>query len=113
MLPPFDSRGILPPGIHAASWQEFVERFGATKRRQFLLQGLKAALTELRSAGCRYVYINGSFVTDVPEPNDVDCVLLQGLAYNPTSPAALELALESAPGVALRSRFWGAEAASL
>ena len=35
--------------------------------------------------------INGSFVTDRLEPNDVDCVLLQGPAYRTGSDAATEL----------------------
>jgi hypothetical protein len=28
------------------------------------------------SAGAKRIVVNGSFVTDRPEPNDVDCVLL-------------------------------------
>jgi hypothetical protein len=36
-----------------------------------------------RAAGVERLVINGSFVTDVEEPNDIDCVLLMG----PTFPA--------------------------
>ncbi len=72
MLPPFDNRGNLPPGVHSASWQEFVERFGTTQRRRYLLEGLQAALAMLKSAGCRFVYLNGSFVTAKPRPRDYD-----------------------------------------
>lgn len=52
MIPAFDeATGNLPPGIHDASWEEIVDRFGhnATRRKQ--LQGLKRALDELASAG--------------------------------------------------------------
>ena len=29
-------------------------------------------MTQLKAAGCRTIYINGSFVTSEPEPNDFD-----------------------------------------
>ncbi len=35
--------------------------------------------------------LNGSFVTAVPEPNDVDCVLLIGLDFPKDAVARLEL----------------------
>ena len=35
--------------------------------------------------------INGSFVTNAREPNDVDCLLLQGPAYRRDSEAAQQL----------------------
>jgi hypothetical protein len=35
--------------------------------------------------------VDGSFVTDVLEPNDVDCVLLQGPTYRRHSAAASEI----------------------
>lgn len=72
MIPPFDATGNLPPGIHEATWHEFVEQFGKTPHRRMLLAGLKAALDALRAAGCRTVYINGSFVTAKQIPNDFD-----------------------------------------
>ncbi len=72
MLPDFDENGNLPRGIHEASWREFVERFGNTEHRHRLLQGLKEALQALRVAGCKRVYIDGSFVTAKEVPNDWD-----------------------------------------
>ena len=36
------------------------------------MRGLKAALENLRNAGCRTTYINGSFVTRKAIPNDYD-----------------------------------------
>ena len=39
-------------------------------------------LVELaRRAGVRRIVVNGSFVTDKLEPNDVDCVLLVGAGF--------------------------------
>ena len=37
-----------------------------------LLSGLKAATISLRDAGCKTVYIDGSFVTDKNHPGDFD-----------------------------------------
>jgi hypothetical protein len=72
MIPAFNSDGNLPPGVHWATWQEFVARFGTTPHRQQLLKGLKSALDSLSKAGCQTVYIDGSFVTKKENPNDFD-----------------------------------------
>lgn len=72
MIPEFDTRGVLPKGIYRANWQEIVKRFGGNRQRRKLLRGLKEALDLLRSAGCRRVYLDGSFVTDKKSPHDVD-----------------------------------------
>lgn len=72
MIPESTSNGNLPSGIHNASWQEFVDRFGYNQYRLRLLKGLKEALLNLREAGCWTVYINGSFVTDKALPDDFD-----------------------------------------
>jgi hypothetical protein len=73
MIPPFEpSTGLLPSGIHEATWQELVARFGWTPHRLTLLAGLKAALNALRLAGSRRAYIDGSFVTAKEEPGDFD-----------------------------------------
>ena len=49
-----------------------MERLDWTSRRRELLTGLKAALESLREAGCRWVFVNGSFVTDKDDPGDID-----------------------------------------
>jgi hypothetical protein len=72
MIPPFDAIGNLPPGVHWATWQELADRFGKTPHRRRFLAGLKAALDSEREAGCRTVYIDGSFVTAKQVPNDFD-----------------------------------------
>ncbi|MCC7368734.1 MAG: hypothetical protein IT306_09950 [Chloroflexi bacterium] len=73
MLPPFDAAtGNLPPGIHEATWDGLLARYGYTPHRLALLAGLKAALDSLRRAGCRRAYIDGSFVTAKEAPNDFD-----------------------------------------
>ena len=73
MLPPFDpDTGRLPPGEHVASWDEVVERFGWNERRRRLLDGLATRSPCLVEAGCRRVWLNGSFVTAKDEPGDFD-----------------------------------------
>ena len=66
--------GRLPPGEHVASWDEVVERFGWTERRRRLLDGLAEAIELLAEAGCRKIWLNGSFVTAKDEPGDFDAV---------------------------------------
>ncbi|MDA1054627.1 MAG: hypothetical protein O3C40_29705 [Planctomycetota bacterium] len=72
MIPDFDESGNLPPGVHEADWEQIVQRFGWTSRRRELLDGLKTAMEPLREAGCRRVFVNGSFVTEKDDPGDID-----------------------------------------
>ena len=71
-IPPFDENGNLPPGVHWTTWEEFKEQFGTTSKRELMLDGLTEAMTHLKAAGCRAIYINGSFVTNEVKPNDFD-----------------------------------------
>jgi len=77
MLPAFDARGNLPPGIHEASWETVVARFGGSPERRLLLAQLQAALGVLAASRCRRAWLDGSFVGDVERrsgrpPGDVD-----------------------------------------
>ena len=72
MIPVFDENGLLPPGIHWASWEEFFARFGASAWRRQLATGIRSAIENLESAGCLTVYVDGSFVTNKEVPNDFD-----------------------------------------
>jgi hypothetical protein len=71
-LPPPQVDGLLPPGIHACSWDEFQIRFGASAYRTSLLTGLLEAAKLLAAAGCKTLYVDGSFVTAKPFPGDFD-----------------------------------------
>ena len=72
MIPSFDEYGLLPPGIHWASWDEIIERFGTSSWRLRLAAGVRAAVENLKSAGCQTVYVDGSFITAKEVPNDFD-----------------------------------------
>lgn len=75
--------GNLPPGEHLAAWAHVVERFGATLRRGQLLDGLSRALRDLRAAGCKCAYIDGSFITTKEHPDDFDaCWELYGVDFD-------------------------------
>lgn len=63
---------VLPPGIHWASLAEVGLRFAYNERRSWLFEGLAAAVANLAGAGCAAVYVDGSFVTAKPEPDDFD-----------------------------------------
>jgi len=72
VIPEFDENGNLPPGVYFCEWEEFVDRFGTSDLRLRLMRGLRMAMEQLKAAGCRTIYINGSFVTSKPEPGDFD-----------------------------------------
>ena len=92
MIPPFDEHGYLPPGIHPATLDEVVARFGyESELRRVQMQSLRWLVDLVRRAGVLRLIINGSFVTDVLEPNDVDCVLLIGSGFPQDQVAEAEL----------------------
>lgn len=72
MIPPFDERGNLQPGVHLAVWDEITDRFGGNAWRRDLLDNVERVARELRRAGCRSVWLDGSFVTDREFPRDFD-----------------------------------------
>ncbi len=55
------------------------------------MQSLYWLVDLARRAGIERLIVNGSFVTDVFEPNDVDCVLLMGVTFPRDLRAAEEL----------------------
>ena len=83
MLPAFLPSGLLPPGVHTASWEELTERLGWNDRRLELLAGLRAGLIALHHAKCGAVYIDGSFVTAKERPGDYDvCYDVVGMEFD-------------------------------
>ena len=100
VIPPFDPEtGNLPPGVHEATWGELVARYGYNAHRRKLLVRLKAALDALHVAGCRRVYIDGSFVTNKAEPADFDaCWEWPGVAPGLLDPILLAFDLGRAEG---------------
>jgi hypothetical protein len=77
MIPPFDESGYLPPGVHRATMDEITARFGReSELRRVQMESISWLIDIALRAGVQRIVLNGSFVTDIIEPNDVDCVLL-------------------------------------
>lgn len=77
MIPFFDDSGYLPPGIHPATLAEIETRFGReSELRRVQMESIYWMVDLAKRAGVQRIVLNGSFVTDIIEPNDVDCVLL-------------------------------------
>ena len=98
MIPPFDHSGCVPPGLHDAALAEIEARFGRqSELRRIFGQstGREPGDTPCpwarahgpECAGVQRIVLNGSFVTDTMQPNDVACVLLIGRGF-PADPIA-------------------------
>jgi hypothetical protein len=92
MIPDCNDDGYLPPGIHPATLDQIASRFGRDSDiRQAQMESLHWLVDLARRAGVRRIVVNGSFVTDKLEPNDVDCVLLIGPDFPRDAVAEAEL----------------------
>ena len=73
MIPDFNDDGYLPPGIHRATLEEIVARFGQEPElRQAQTESLRWLLDLAKRAGVLRLVIDGSYVTNKWEPNDID-----------------------------------------
>ena len=77
-LPEFNSDGDLPPGVHKASLEEVVRRYGSTSGSRKVCTERLVHILDLasRTGFLRRLVIFGSYVTRKAEPNDVDIILL-------------------------------------
>lgn len=106
MVPEWMENGLLPAGVHPASWAEVEGRFGWNAHRQSLLLGLRDGLAVLRRAGCERLWLDGSFVTSKELPSDYDGCW----AHDNVSPGLLDpILLNLRPGdrQAIKSRYLG------
>jgi hypothetical protein len=72
---------LLTIGIHILTESELeklcVEGFTESINRPEIFRGLQVIVEKLKTTGvCGYLWINGSFVTEKPEPNDADLLLV-------------------------------------
>lgn len=99
MIPHFNEHGYLPPGIHPTTLDEIAARFGTeSELRRVQMESLHWMVELAWQAGVLRIVVNGSFVTDVLEPNDVDCVLLIDETF-PSDVMAYDELLEGIPFV--------------
>jgi hypothetical protein len=77
-LPDFDIKGDLPVGLHTATINQVMARFGVgTIQRQDVATRLGHIYILARATGkLQRFIIFGSFITDKPSPNDVDIMLV-------------------------------------
>jgi hypothetical protein len=92
MIPEFNDDGYLPPGIHAATLAEITARFGQEPElRRAQMDSLRWLVDLAKRVGVQRLAVNGSFVTDKWEPNDIDCVLLRDVSFPRDEAADAEL----------------------
>jgi hypothetical protein len=96
-IPDFREDGYLPEGLFLASEAEFTFRFGTLNRkRRRLIHRVRRWIELARLVRAKRLFIDGSFITAKPEPNDVDAVVLlptnfdDQLASNSEAAAELE-----------------------
>lgn len=97
MIPPFDHRGLLPPGIHVAEgWDEVVRHLGFTAHRELLLAKARQFMaSELAQVGAGLqLCVGGGFVTDKPAPRDIDCTIALPLSQLADRVRLLKLAAD-------------------
>ena len=69
----FTPQGTLIPGVHGLTLSELKNQFGeGSKQRKQLFLRLKEGLLNLKRAGVKNVYLDGSYVTTKAFPNDID-----------------------------------------
>ncbi len=92
MLPDLDENGYLPPGVHLASLEELIERFGhGSDERVAEGQSLQWLVPMCRRCGIVRLVVNGSFVTGKVDPQDADCLLVAGPTFDASGDAARAL----------------------
>lgn len=77
-LPEFDINGDLPVGVHLASLDEVLARFGQGTTQRETVTARLVGVHKLASATGKLerFIIFGSYVTAKPDPNDVDIILV-------------------------------------
>ena len=82
---------VLPPGVHEATLEEIEKRFAMSGHRKHLFTGLKKGIFALHEAGCRKIFLDGSFITEKPIPADFDvCWDPAGVDHTKLDPVFLD-----------------------
>ena len=78
-IPALNVHGLLPKGIHDCSMEEIRALFSSTDRRHKrakLFKNLETFIGWIRPVKCfKFIYVDGSFVTNKEIPGDIDLVL--------------------------------------
>ena len=96
---------VLPPGVHDATLSEIEETFASNEHRIRLFSGFEKAVKALFKAGCRTIYLDGSFVTGKPLPRDYDaCWCPSGVNLQKIDPVLLDFKNKRA---AQKQKYYG------
>jgi hypothetical protein len=63
---------VVKFGIYDTTLDEIKNRFATNDRRKQLYEGLLRGCLALKIAGCKLIYLDGSYITSKPLPNDFD-----------------------------------------
>ena len=90
-LPPFNYHGYLPEGVHDTTLDQLRGRLAFNPKRVELWDGLQDFLRWAVATGrFSHAYIDGGFITDKSNPEDIDVILQTRAAYGTAAFAAME-----------------------
>jgi hypothetical protein len=72
LIPNFQFNGVLSSGIHWSTIEEIKDKLCFSEKRTRLVAGLELAIVSLKRAGCKTIYLDGSFSTSKELPGDID-----------------------------------------
>lgn len=75
-IPPIDNRGLLPPGIYQAGWNDVYYRFGFTFDRFMLIRNAHDfSVQELAVFQDAQLFLAGSMISDNAHPEDIEMTI--------------------------------------
>lgn len=90
-MPPFNSHGYLPEGVHDTTLERLQERLVFNPKRAILWDRLQEFLRWVVSTGAfSHAYIDGGFITTKPHPEDIDVILQTHIPFSPEAFRAME-----------------------
>lgn len=86
-LPEVNEHGDLPAGVDSASFAELIARFGVGSSRREIVTARLQRINDLAisTGALDRLIVFGSYVSDKPEPNDVDVVLVMRDDFRPSA----------------------------
>ena len=99
---------VLPPGVHPARLDDVESAFATNPWRRDLFDGLVDGAGRLRTAHCPTIYLDGSYVTGKPRPQDFDaCWEPSGVDQGKLDPVFLDFSNgRAAQKVAFKGEFF-------
>jgi Family of unknown function (DUF6932) len=90
-LPPFNYHGYLPEGVHDTTFEQLHSRLVVNPTREMPWERLQEFLRSALATGSfSHVYIDGGFITNKAQPEDIDVILQTRAPYGAEAFAAME-----------------------